>query len=137
MIENIVSENGDTYVSLSIDDMDIRKNFSVKGDILSGGIDLGVYNEPDWVDLGGGPSDVPTTHAMVMMITCLNKAWKVPCAYFLINDRFSALGNTRYIVYNSPEHCLPLPQVKFISQDIQCNINVNEHFSPIFKALSY
>ena len=74
------------YVSLSVDDIAIRRHVSLHGTQLLG------YEDFGGVDLGGGPRKVPASHAMVMMITPMNASWKVPCGYFLISDKFSGKG---------------------------------------------
>ena len=62
------------------------------GDIV-GYPDLGV----DTVDLGGGPTSNPASYVMVLMLTALNDSWKVPLAYFIIDDKFSGKGRTNKI----------------------------------------
>ena len=73
-------------VSLSVDDVAIRKHVELKrnGDIV-GYPDLGVDN----VDLGGGPTTNPASYVMVFMLTAINDSWKVPLAYFVIDEKVS------------------------------------------------
>lgn len=41
-------------------------------------------------DLGDGPGSKPASHVMMIMATALNMNWKLPVAYFLISDGFTA-----------------------------------------------
>ena len=41
-------------------------------------------------DIGDGPGIKAATHFMMIMATALNMSWKLPVAYFLIPDGFSA-----------------------------------------------
>lgn len=41
-------------------------------------------------DLGDGPGSRTATHVMMIMVTALNMSFKIPIAYFLIPDGFSA-----------------------------------------------
>ena len=77
------------FVSLSVDDIAIRKNIGVKrSGVIVGYPDLGV----DTVDLGGGPTSNPASYVMVFMLTALNDSWKIPVAYFVIDEKFSGKG---------------------------------------------
>ena len=41
-------------------------------------------------DIGDGPGSSPATHVMLIMVTALNMSLKIPVAYFLIPNGFSA-----------------------------------------------
>ena len=80
-------------VSCSTDDIGIRKNLElVKGGRIIGYEDLGP--DPAVVDLGGGPTETPASHVMVFMVTAINDYFKVPCAHFVITDKFKGQGTT-------------------------------------------
>ena len=80
-------------VSLSVDDIALRKYIQLKrnGEIV-GYPDLGI----DTVDLEGGQTETPASYVMVLMVTALNDSWKIPIAYFVIDDKFSGKGIITY-----------------------------------------
>ena len=82
------------FGSLSIDDIAIRKftELTTSRQIV-GYPDIGKIASAEMVDLGGGPTSTPATHAMVLMFTAINDSFKVPIAYFIINEKFTGKGN--------------------------------------------
>ena len=77
--------------SLSVDDIGIRKSTQlVQGGRVVGYPDLGP--EDPTVDYRGGPTDTPATHIMVFMLTMLNDSTKIPCGFFIHDDKFSGKG---------------------------------------------
>ena len=94
------SNSSELLVSLSVDDIAIRKLIEMKrvGEI-AGYPDLGDCDGPVFVDLGGGKTATPATHAMVFMVTALNGSFKVPCGYVIINEKFNGKGNIIMIFY--------------------------------------
>ena len=67
------------FVSISCDDMSIRQQLWFTGTTFHG-----------YEDIGDGPGIKAATHVMMIMATALNMSWKLPVAYFLIPDGFSA-----------------------------------------------
>ncbi|KYN50338.1 THAP domain-containing protein 9 [Cyphomyrmex costatus] len=64
-----------------IDEMSIRQHLEYDGKKCSGYIDMGTFNEMDKDD-----DSLPVAKdALVFSINCVNGAWKIPVAYFLIN----------------------------------------------------
>lgn len=67
----------DVLVSLTFDEVSIRKKVEWNGERFVGVVDLGTGVEPD-------DSAIPATEALVLMVVSLNSSWKLPIAYFMI-----------------------------------------------------
>lgn len=78
-VEEMKTNSKNLFLSLSCDDMSIRKHVWFTGTTFCG-------NE----DLGEGPGEKAAKHVMMIMATALNMRWKLPVAYFLIPDGFSS-----------------------------------------------
>ena len=63
--------------ALMLDEMAIRKHVSWDGKKVRGYVDIGTEISDD--------STPVATEALVLMVVCLNKHWKIPVGYFLIN----------------------------------------------------
>lgn len=59
-----------------MDEMYIHKQTEFGGDQIHGYVDIG----------GGEIENVVATQALVLMVVAINKSWKIPIAYFLINS---------------------------------------------------
>ena len=79
--------------SLSIDDIAIQKLAELTtGREIVGYPDIGRDASAEMVDLEGGPTSTLASHAMVLMLTAINDHFKVPVAYFIINEKFTGKG---------------------------------------------
>jgi hypothetical protein len=67
----------EVLVSLTFDEVSIRKKVEWNGERFVGAVDLGTGTEPD-------DSALPATEALVLMVVSLNSSWKLPIAYFMI-----------------------------------------------------
>lgn len=79
--ERVVQSNYPLLGALIIDEMSIRQHVEYDGKKCSGYIDMGGFNETH-----GDDDSLPVAKdALVFLINCINGAWKIPIAYFLIN----------------------------------------------------
>lgn len=79
--ERVVQSNYLLLGALIIDEMSIRQHIEYDGKKCSGYIDMGGFNETH----GDNDSLPVAKDALVFLINCINGAWKIPIAYFLIN----------------------------------------------------
>ena len=84
---------------MSVDDIGIRKQLEL---VRNGKIvdyhDVGA--EMSGVDFWGGPTNTPASYVMVIMLTALNDAFKVPLAWFAVTDKFKGPGTFKKFNFN-------------------------------------
>ena len=78
-VEQMKSNSKELLISLSFDDMSIKKNQFLHGKSLEGNITI-----------GEGSGYTAATHAMVLMATAINDSFKVPVGLFFINAKLPA-----------------------------------------------
>ena len=80
MLKQKVNESEQNiFLSLAVDDMAIRNNIWHDGTNIIGN-----------TNVGDGPGEERATHAQVMIATCINGSWSIPCGYFFINAKFDS-----------------------------------------------
>lgn len=75
--DEAVTKNRELLCNLVIDEMAIREQVEWTGNKFTGYVDVGTHIDSD---------ELPKAkEALVFMLVCLNDAWKIPIAYFLID----------------------------------------------------
>lgn len=78
----------DTVCSLMMDEMYIHKQTEFGGDQIHGYVDIG----------GAEIENVVVTQALVLMVIAINGSWKIPIAYFLINNQREQASSERALL---------------------------------------
>lgn len=78
----------DTVCSLMMDEMYIHKQTEFGGDQIHGYVDIG----------GAEIENVVVTQALVLMVIAINGSWKIPIAYFLINNQREQASSERTLL---------------------------------------